>query len=781
MRVNWREEEIRLLLTYYKRMKSGDMHKTHPLVLEASKAIRELEINKEYSSQSEKFRNPNGVALKLANFLFLDPQYEGKGMKGCSVLDRRVFNEEFNINQNEESVNKGEMIKYNRNLFPYKFESWLSSNNGGVRKPMDEQSGRPLGNEILESKIHRLIRSMVKDYVRNPKRTICVLVGGPGNGKTDLMEYVTECFLEEVGHDKQLGKKEIKAGFAKNNRKAIFRLRDYSLLLTQDASQRDDDSDNYLDALANDFKDLMREKSPLALICINRGILENLKNSAANSDEDVFPFKDIIDKIYELNNIDAIIQNKIVWGNDNISDLLLHTWSMDYDSLFGEEEADNLIQRIVEKSNCLDSYKITENSLHPANGTFNFLSNNVNNLHLSNLLRCIEVLNGKRFSYREVFSLMAFLFGISERENKQIEEKLYDLESLDGNNSIFKFQILFNLYQYTPSYKIFNTFLFANDQLKNSCIGAFKDDDINQVKMFLNSLQSSNKLSFSSIPKFIESGEVFYFDPIYFEQNNFEIHNDDGVSIQLKSIIDRVNYNEPLNIAEFSKIFPIIDIEIIKCVEKIKKDFCLEKDYDDLDSQQLNSLDEFKGYLNSLLISFIKRGLLFSKFFIRENVLIKDFIQLTNPAYSIDFLDEFKESISLHGKIQNSLSTSIGQTSDQVKHNVYAKSDMKRIVSIGDRNENLPSTDQIFFQYGERSNDRYSKFIVITYKIYKNIRLHSESIFPACLDKNYHLWNDLKKIELSDNENNSSNVFIEGMGAVKYDRRIKSYVLDSNL
>ena len=100
MRVNWREEEIRLLLTYYKKMNSGDMHKTHPLVLKASKAIRDLDINKEYSSQSEKFRNPNGVALKLANFLFLDPSYEGKGMKGCSALDRKIFGEEFKIKNN---------------------------------------------------------------------------------------------------------------------------------------------------------------------------------------------------------------------------------------------------------------------------------------------------------------------------------------------------------------------------------------------------------------------------------------------------------------------------------------------------------------------------------------------------------------------------------------------------------------------------------------------------------------------------------------------------------
>lgn len=93
MRVNWVEEEIRLLLSFYYKMQSGEMHKTHPLVIQASQEIRNLSINKEYSEKDPKFRNPNGIALKLANFLFLDPNYSGKGMKGCSVLDKKIFNE----------------------------------------------------------------------------------------------------------------------------------------------------------------------------------------------------------------------------------------------------------------------------------------------------------------------------------------------------------------------------------------------------------------------------------------------------------------------------------------------------------------------------------------------------------------------------------------------------------------------------------------------------------------------------------------------------------------
>lgn len=39
------------------------------------------------------FRNPNGVSLKLSNFLSLDSSYKGKGMDRRSELDKIVFNE----------------------------------------------------------------------------------------------------------------------------------------------------------------------------------------------------------------------------------------------------------------------------------------------------------------------------------------------------------------------------------------------------------------------------------------------------------------------------------------------------------------------------------------------------------------------------------------------------------------------------------------------------------------------------------------------------------------
>jgi hypothetical protein len=366
------------------------------------------------------------------------------------------------------------------------------------------------------------------------------------------------------------------------------------------------------------------------------------------------------------------------------------------------------------------------------------------------------------------------MFGISEMDNGVIQMKLNDFKKMKSEDLIPYFQIIFNLYQYTPNYKFFNSFLYANDKLVKKCIQAYIGKDAQELNDFFTSLNHNKKKSFSGLPKIIENREVNYFDPLFYEQNDFEFKDINGKSIKLKTLIDQVNYNDNLNIENYSNVFNPIEQNLIKSIEQIKTKFCLEKDYDNFKSQQLNNLETFKGFLNTLIISVIKRGLFFSNFLIREKEIIEEFIELTDPRFSNIFLADFKNAISKNGKIQNSLSTSIGQTSDQVKHNVYSEFEIEKLRCVDYRDNDLPSTDQIFFKYDSKGNWKY---IVITYLIFKNIRLHSDSIFPACLDKNFHLWNDLKKIELSDKYSNSTDVHISNLGTVKFNRSSKQYEL----
>ena len=109
--------------------------------------------------------------------------------------------------------------------YPHAFRKWYSSNIGGVRLPMNNKTGRPIGDNIIEGKIHGLIKEMIDAFKLNKGKCLCVLVGGPGNGKTDLMEYAAELFFEVFDIDKNVGKVNLQEGFKLNNRNYLHKIK----------------------------------------------------------------------------------------------------------------------------------------------------------------------------------------------------------------------------------------------------------------------------------------------------------------------------------------------------------------------------------------------------------------------------------------------------------------------------------------------------------------------------------------------------------------------------
>ncbi len=939
MKIRWTEEEIRLLLSYYARMKSGEMHKSHPLVIEASNAIRDLPNNKKYSDQSEIFRNPNGVALKLANFLFLDPKYSGLGMKGCSELDRLIFNQvnstsslktiimeflsvlkdigakgdgmgrqnhfnelanqlkisyagskilpaesrylntspiisfglgrfthvpwivftnydqkvksgiypallfyteeqkiiltycvsesnvssfgwnenfisglplikdilpnsdkylssyvyktydipndyhEINIEElilnlqkviedfHEQFKDNSKLLKNNIQMttdkYPFSFKNWFSSNIGGVRLPMNNKSGRPLGDQIIEGTIHHLIREMISDFKVNKGKFLCVLVGGPGNGKTDLMEFASEVFFEEFNIDPVLGKGTLQKGFKVNNRKAKFENQDYILNLIQDASQRDAGSMSPLESLYKDFEELHVADNILTLICINRGVLENTLSKSRNVLEPISRHKELIGKIHSYNNLQSIIDDSKIWG-DKISEINLYTWSMDFDTLFKENETikANLIKELIDKSNCLIDFQ-KSSQLSPIGSSFEFLSNDSKVFNLSRLLRHSEILNGKRFTYRELFSMIAYLFHHSVDDHSLYEQKLSEYERLPDYNYIERFNALYTLYQKSTSFRFFNYFIEPKKDLIDNCIRPYPNIKSSSLRQMFETI-SKIDTNVSEIPSFISTNGSSLFDPIFFEDNNFEFEDKNGGKVRLKKIIDKILYNQKIESEDFSNTLQPIEIELIKILEDIKDSYCLNIDYDDFNATQLNGVDQLKTYLNNLIISILKRSLLFSNFYIKDKELVQEYLELVQTDSS-PFINVLQESLTIQNKIENSLSTNIGQTAGELKNNVIEKSNIVSIESLPKPSNSMPSSDQIILTYSVRGQKK-DEIIVITYNLFKSIKKNEKQIFTACLDKNYLLWQELKKIELSNRSNtNGGEIYIPDMSG----KRIK--------
>ena len=88
----WHRDEIILALDLYSRLDPGNIHSSNPDIQELSFLLNRLPIH-DVRPDEAKFRNPNGVSLKLSNFLAIDDEYHGKGMQSFSKLDQKVFKE----------------------------------------------------------------------------------------------------------------------------------------------------------------------------------------------------------------------------------------------------------------------------------------------------------------------------------------------------------------------------------------------------------------------------------------------------------------------------------------------------------------------------------------------------------------------------------------------------------------------------------------------------------------------------------------------------------------
>lgn len=87
---DWTRDELILALDLYFREPSARGNKTHPACRELSGFLNDLPIHG-ITPHSVTFRNANGVAMKLSNFLRYDPTYSGAGLSSGSQSEEEVW------------------------------------------------------------------------------------------------------------------------------------------------------------------------------------------------------------------------------------------------------------------------------------------------------------------------------------------------------------------------------------------------------------------------------------------------------------------------------------------------------------------------------------------------------------------------------------------------------------------------------------------------------------------------------------------------------------------
>lgn len=86
----WSRDELILALDLYFRVSPSHTSDKNPEIIELSEILNSLPIHPS-SARVEKFRNANGVYMKLCNFLRFDPEYKGAGLKAGGRLEEEIW------------------------------------------------------------------------------------------------------------------------------------------------------------------------------------------------------------------------------------------------------------------------------------------------------------------------------------------------------------------------------------------------------------------------------------------------------------------------------------------------------------------------------------------------------------------------------------------------------------------------------------------------------------------------------------------------------------------
>lgn len=293
---------------------------------------------------------------------------------------------------------------------------WAGHRNGGVRRPFVDETGRPTENQI-KTNIVKKLDSWVSDIVSNKSGTpnVVLLVGGPGNGKTDAVEGCIDAF------DKKLKSTKLREKFSKEYdvstsqlcpRKVSIRetiSNEYEWIdLVQDATEGDPHKSKSAEmALVNDLKLALDKKSKrILLCCVNRGILASARDEAISEGED--DVKELIEKM--TNAVACNSENEQCWPLEKHEHIAV--WPMDIESLVamqddGKSYAHEMFEKAIDPSKWNTKCSNVE---CPFCLNAKLLRDDPDRLSaLIKTLRAFELATGKRWTFRDLFSLISYI------------------------------------------------------------------------------------------------------------------------------------------------------------------------------------------------------------------------------------------------------------------------------------------------------------------------------------------------------------------------------------
>lgn len=307
--------------------------------------------------------------------------------------------------------------------YPEELVNWSGDKAGGVKKLFYKGSGRPSGDVITTGLLSRL-KAWAADVAREGSNTpkVVLLVGGPGNGKTEAIEYTIRELDAAMNLDGRLVT-ELESRFAVTGGSLSRLVRTTetkfppasgvgSIAIVQDGSEAERGSKaTPAELLYEDLRQqLTADAGSIYVACINRGVLDDALILAAERSEPQIGnlFRQVVQSV------SLRASGGPCWPLDGYPNFAV--WPMDVESLVDEpsEGAKNSAARQIVSTATAEEHwpqygTCAAGELCPFCTNRRLMAGQPNADSFIQILRWFELSSGKRWNFRDLFSLMAHL------------------------------------------------------------------------------------------------------------------------------------------------------------------------------------------------------------------------------------------------------------------------------------------------------------------------------------------------------------------------------------
>jgi hypothetical protein len=304
--------------------------------------------------------------------------------------------------------------------FPRGLLDWAGNRGGGVRRLFDPKSGRP-GEVVFETNLLHRLRKWVRELAEGDPNAprVVLLVGGPGNGKTEAVEAAADQLDAALGCEGRLisalstayhPPSGIVDRVVRIDAGALAQpVRPLVVNVVADASTGARGANTAASLLVDELVGAVGAANEAYLCCVNRGVLDDAMIYAI--DGRLAEAQDLLEEIARAVSLSP--DAPACWPLARFPSVAV--WPMDAESLidetdFGDEAPASLIlRRAVEPSLWQVHGACPAGTGCPFCQSRRLLDAPRESGALLKILRWFELGTGKRWAFRDLFSLLSYL------------------------------------------------------------------------------------------------------------------------------------------------------------------------------------------------------------------------------------------------------------------------------------------------------------------------------------------------------------------------------------